>query len=363
MKEIREGSAEIEVWDGVFFNPRMKGLRDLSALFVSEASGNGRLLDCTAATGIRGIRYAKEAGMENAVLLDMNRRAYENSAINVRKNGLVLDTRNESVQRFANTSDGSFDVIDLDPFGSPAPELYDIMKVSRNDTLLMVTATDTAVLCGAHSSACLKIYGAKALHSVHCKEAGIRILIGYIIRTAAQFNFGCEAMLSVSDMHYMRAFVKLGAGAGAAVASVKKLGFGTYCRNCVFAQAGAGNTPRLRDKCEHCGGKTEAFGPLFTGRLKSDELLARMEKSNSEAGLAKKLSELRSEIDALFFFNIPAVTKSMGISSVSPSAVMEKLAENGYSSSSTQFSKDSIKTEAGPADLKRAVREARESLR
>ena len=151
MKLISEGKARLYTGDNVFYNPEMKTLRDVSVLFLKAISTKRkRVLDATAATGVRAIRYALEAGAKDVTLLDINARAARVAKKNVGFNHLKFEVLNLSIQEFANTHRGSFEIIDLDPFGSPSPDVYDIMKLCWDGTILMITATDTAVLCGAH---------------------------------------------------------------------------------------------------------------------------------------------------------------------------------------------------------------------
>ena len=222
MKLISEGKARLYTGDNVFYNPEMKTLRDVSVLFLKAISTKRkRVLDATAATGVRAIRYALEAGAKDVTLLDINARAARVAKKNVGFNHLKFEVLNLSIQEFANTHRGSFEIIDLDPFGSPSPDVYDIMKLCWDGTILMITATDTAVLCGAHEAACVKIYGSKPLHNEMCKEVGIRILLNYVSKMASQFNFGIAPLVSISDRHYMRIFIRLEYGATKAIGSVK----------------------------------------------------------------------------------------------------------------------------------------------
>lgn len=48
-----------------------------------------------------------------------------------------------------------FDVIDLDPYGSPAIFLDGAVQAIRDGGLLLVTCTDMAVLCGKINNAIL----------------------------------------------------------------------------------------------------------------------------------------------------------------------------------------------------------------
>ena len=164
MKVHKEGLAIIE-HDSAFFNPSARFSRDLSVA-IARRSNSRYVLDPTAATGIRGIRYELEADAERIVMLEINSSAYKELVANMQRNGVKKGiAMNKSIQEFANTTREKFDIIDLDPFGSPAFYIYDLLKVSKNGTLIMATATDTAVLCGAHPSACIRIYDSMPIYT------------------------------------------------------------------------------------------------------------------------------------------------------------------------------------------------------
>lgn len=348
---IKEGSVSIQAGEA-FYNPKMKKLRDISIVAVKAFGGKPRILDATAATGIRAIRYAKETKAEKVVALDMNEAAYKAMKSNVRRNRAKVRPVLSSIQRYANTTDEWFDVIDLDPFGSPAPCTYDIMKVSRPGTVLMVTATDTAVLCGAHADACLKVYASKPMHNELCKESGIRILTNFILRNAAQFNFGIEPLLSISDMHYMRVFLRLDSGAKAVKESVKSVGFAAFCTKCRNFSTSKGLAASTPNRCGNCSSAMQAYGPMWLGNLYDKGFVEKMLGIFTEKYEGKKEMEIiRNEIDTPFFYSVPALTKSLKKGSVSPNLLAEKLTKNGMRTSKTQFDKDAIKTVASTGDV------------
>ena len=355
---VSEFSADISVDNGVFFNGKMCALRSISAAFVRSFAGKGsRLIDATAATGVRGIRYALESGIDNPVLIDMNKKAYENAAKNVRANSVRAEVLNVSFQEFANACGERFDIIDVDPFGSPAPMIYDAFKIAKNGTLLMVTATDTAVLCGAHRNACLKIYGAVPLHTELCKEAGMRILLGYIATNAAQFNFGIEPLMCISDMHYMRIFARVSHGAADALASVKGMGFAGQCSSCRSFSYGNGISAVSR-VCARCGSGVTLSGRMWLGKLCSAKAIGKV--SEAAAELADKdaaglLGSLSKELDLPFFYSVPRLTRMLSIGAVSHKKVMSRLIDAGKTASGTQYCKDSVKTDAGYESVISAV--------
>ncbi len=360
MQAINEGAAKIKIGKGVFYNPKMSKLRDVSVLFLRSLKlRNARLLDATAATGIRGIRYEREAGIKNVTMLDMNPHASKSARANVALNKSRARVIGKSLQEFAGSSGEVFDVIDIDPFGSPAPMVHDALKLSKDGTSLMVTATDTATLCGAEGSACLRIYGAKPIHNELCHETSVRILLGFVAREAAQFNFGIEPILSIADMHYIRVFLVLRHGAREAAGSVGMTGFLSHCSRCRSFSYKKGVAASADTKCTNCRADMQIFGPMWLGPLKNDRLVSSMRKlSRSYASETLRFVEkLDDELDMPFFYSIPKITSILKIGSVSLEPVIKTLGKR-HVVSRTQFDKDSVKTDADIGDVTAAVRSA-----
>ncbi len=355
--EVEEGKAHIEVMEGVFYNPKMKGLRDISIAYLNVANSNktALMLDATPATGVRGIRYALEAGFGNVTFVEINENAYDNIVRNLNKNNMTnAAAYNKSIQEFANTYEGAFDFIDLDPFGSPAPHIHDLLKVSKDNSVIMITATDTAVLCGAHTNACMKLYFSVPMHNELCHESGLRILACFVAREAAQFNFGIEVELAIANMHYMRIFVRLKRGAAKAVESIKKCGFASYCNKChnVLYKKGILG---IENKCDYCGNSMLVYGPLWLGSLKNEDILERMLKQDLHNDERKLLSIIHNEIDFPFFFSVPKLTKYLKLGAVSVTNVANALAAEGYKVSKTHVDSSGIKTDAKIGDIIKVI--------
>lgn len=361
MQEVKEGAAVIRIGRGVFYNPKMEKLRDVSVIFLKSMSlKKAKLLDATAATGVRGIRYALEAGIGDVTMLDINKSAYRNARSNAKANGTKARVVGKSLQEFSGSAKEAFDVIDLDPFGSPAPLIYDALKLSKDGTVLMATATDTATLCGAEGSACLRIYGSAPMHNELCHEASVRILLNFLAREAAQFNFGIEPMMSIADMHYVRLFVVLRRGAKEATESVKASGFVSYCSKCHSFAFEKGLVPRLGAKCRNCGAEGHAYGPMWLGHLKNEKLVHKMKTiaERYSRATAEFVGGADAELDTPFFYSIPKLTSSLKVGSVPISGVISAMGKKRRVSR-TAFDKDSLKTDAGIKEVTDAVRRAR----
>jgi len=364
---IAEGKAEINAPKGVFFNPEMEFCRDLSVLVIRAAlAGKAiRAVDATAGSGIRAIRYAKEC--EGAVgelfLVDLNPSAVKAAESNLARNNVKGNVVESSFARFANSAyaKGGFGLIEIDPFGTPVPFLYDACRISRDGTLLSVTATDTAVLCGAHPKACLKNYQAKPLNPFMCHEVGARILLGKIARTASEFNYGLKPLLTLSHRHYFKIFVLFEEGAEKAVASIKELGYLAHCNKCFNSVSVKGVANNLPTKCGRCGEQFEYAGPLWLGKLHDGEMLKKIialnERRNAEIDKVVSLM-LEEERMPAFYFELHRITERLKINAVSPSAVMLELKRNGFAASPTHFQTNSIKTDGTIRDVEAAVRKA-----
>ncbi len=349
-KPYLEGKAAIKYGEGAFLNPKAKLLRDISMAFVSAFAKNGSsLIDPTAATGIRGIRYYLETPAKDITFLDMNRSAFLSAKKNILFNKVRAKTYNKSIQEFANSDGGRFDVVDFDPFGGVAPTLYDIMKMIKNGSLLMLTATDTAVLSGAHSNACIRIYGAVPMHNELCHETGLRILIAYAASLAAQFNFGIRVSLGMSYAHYFRVFIHMEHGSKPALDSLKQMGYAYYCSSCAFRLLKKERLPSL-SACPECGNKIGVFGRMWAGSIISHDDLSKVSSKLSDVKDSDSAKEfvhkLGGELDVPLYYSVPKMTKLLGMPSVSPINLMKLLQKKGYGASRTHFDLSSIKTDA-----------------
>jgi tRNA (guanine26-N2/guanine27-N2)-dimethyltransferase len=364
MEIVSEGKARI-ITANAFYNPKMKRLRDISvALLRATMNPRFAVLDSTAATGIRGIRYLLEADAGKAVFLEINSSAYATLLSNIKLNGVEAkaEAKNTSIQEFANTSNERFDAIDLDPFGTPAPYIFDLLKLAKDNTLFMVTATDTATLCGAEAHACLRLYAAKPMHGKLCHEASIRILLAFLARLAAQFNFGIEPLLSLAELHYVRVFVKLKRGAQKALESVKEIGLASLCRKChSYYLAKLFSNEKIAYTCNFCGSSTEVFGPLWLGSITNKQVLGKV-ASLLEGKTAASINAIASELEVPFFYSLDEITSYLGIGSVPLDKVISELKEKGVSVSKTAFCTNCIKADAKVDAIIDAVKKANGSV-
>ncbi|KAI7742753.1 hypothetical protein M8C21_022031 [Ambrosia artemisiifolia] len=125
-----------------------------------EGKGQGqlkppRVLEALSASGLRALRYAREVEeIEQVVALDNDKASVEACRRNIKFNGAVASAKVESnladARVYMLTHPKEFDVVDLDPYGSPSVFLDSAVQSIADGGLLMCTATDMAVLCGSN---------------------------------------------------------------------------------------------------------------------------------------------------------------------------------------------------------------------
>ncbi len=269
MKKISEGVVEIFSDKKAFYNPDAELVRDISvaALAVFQKSFGKPISVCDAlsATGIRGLRYAKEvSGIKEVFLNDSNP-----IAVHAIKKNISLNKLGKICK--ANWSDANkllqeriFDFIDLDPFGSPAEFLDSAARSIFHKGFVGITATDTAALCGSKPFAGLRKYGLFLQKTDFYQELGLRALLTFSILTFARHDRAFVPVLSFAHKHYYRIFGKI-AHAGEIEKLLKQINFVSYCRKCANRKFSAEKT------CDFCKSKMEILGPIYLGKINEKE--------------------------------------------------------------------------------------------
>jgi len=103
---------------------------------------------------------------------------------NLERNDLAAEVRHQDANVAMHRD--PWDVVDIDPFGTPIPFVDAAFQGTRN--MVCVTATDTAPLCGAHFESGVRSYSAIPRNTEYHAEMGMRILLGALVRTAARYD-------------------------------------------------------------------------------------------------------------------------------------------------------------------------------
>lgn len=374
LTEVREGKARVRVcdllkfaddsgyvdpaWAPVFYNPRMKCSRDLSSAAVgafADLYGRGlKVVDAFCASGIRGIRYALEnQGVELLYLNDIDPACYGLALENVKLNGLegrAHVTNLDAVRLFSEFT--KFDVVDVDPFGSPAKFVDPALRAVRNGGMLCITATDLSPLMGKHPGACMRKYFSITVPTEFGRELAVRVLLYFIAREATKLGLRVDPLLSYYMLHHVRVCVRV---------RVRKVSYNWFKENIGFVAynpstlerypVSLSDLPELRDARHFT-----LSGPLWLGKIADEKFVEKtlliFADRIREAGYctqgARMLSLLLSEL-ALppFYYTTDTIASKYGLpSEVSAEELVEALNFGGFSASRTHFDPKGFRTSA-----------------
>jgi len=347
----------------VFYNPVMELNRDISVLAFQahQRIVNREISICEPLTGsgIRGVRFAAEIHrVKKVVISDISERAVKLAKYNVRLNGLQdrVTVKHKDANFFLSCHGAPhkrFDVVDVDPFGSPVPYLDSAIRALRNNGLLAVTATDLAPLCGVHSKACVRKYGGKPLHTEYCHELAVRLLAGCIATLAAKHDIGIRVVFSHCTDHYIRVYVEINYGAKKADESVKNLGYVLHCFTCLHRETAKKPFAKHIEKCPECGSKMDYSGPLWLERIFDKRFCELMAKENMHTAfrnsgkIAKLLSLAKGEAEApVTYYVIDKISGKLALPMPSVSNMLQNLRHKTFQAFPTHFNSRGIRTEA-----------------
>jgi tRNA (guanine26-N2/guanine27-N2)-dimethyltransferase len=346
----QEGQISFET-EGAFYNPKMKLNRDIGVA-VAKALSLNDYLDALSASGIRGMRVAKEASVEKVTLNDISPVAYELIQRNLARN--QIDCQATSCNANTLMHEKHFQAVDLDPFGSPSPYLTAASRCAVK--YLFITATDTAPLCGAHLKSGIRKYMARPLCTDYHREMGARVLLGLAARELARWDKGFSPMLTHATDHYVRTYLRIVKGAKAADDCLEDLGYIEHCPVCSsFALL---HEPRPEGSCHHCGGKTQLSGPMWLGRTYEKEIVSCAIDCLQGGGRALRLLETcAQEEDIPFYYDHHTICERLKITPAKIDHIVDTLRYAGHRASRTHFCRLGVKTNA----LLREVEEAAKS--
>ncbi|CAL7938565.1 unnamed protein product [Xylocopa violacea] len=344
---IKEGEAEILVDDvNVFYNPVQEFNRDLSVAVLTTYIKNRNeeavkanaeeqkgiaLLEALSATGLRSIRYAKEVqGIERIVANDISAKAVESIKKNVKHNGvenIVEASQEDATLLMYQSRRDKFNAIDLDPYGCPTIFLDGAVQCVSDGGLLMITATDMAVLAGRYGR--------------------------YV-----------TPILSVSADFYIRAFVKVFSSQIKCKENATKIGTIYQCTGCESINTQPlcyknlsgvyklTSLPYVNRYCDICHHKQHEGGPIWLGPLHDQHFVSHLlcNLGEMKLGTLKRiegvLNVIHEELDVPLYYTLDRLMSI--IRCVTPPMLMFRsaLLNAGYRVSYSHACKTSIKTNA-----------------
>ena len=377
IKTVEEGLTKIQFTEfdkissdaPVFYNPHMELNRDISILalqtFQKQEDRNINICDLFGGSGIRGVRYKNEIdGVGHVFINDISETANEYERHNVELNNLKdIEIFQHDASMFLRMHRGEFDVIDIDPFGTPSPFLDSAGYCSRRNSLLCVTATDTSALCGTYKEPCIRKYNAKPYKSEYCHETGIRILAGFVALTLAKYSKSIEVKLSHSTEHYMRLYIEVKKGSKKSDECLKNIGYLSHCKHCLYREENKGLATSTPDICPECGEKLIQAGPLWLGEIQNEEFISKMivesenKKLNTKEDVLKLLESCRIEAKSpATFYDVHKICKILKISAPKLDLVFGNLEKEGFEAVKTHFNPLGIKTNAPLKKIKEIIK-------
>jgi tRNA (guanine26-N2/guanine27-N2)-dimethyltransferase len=363
--DVHEGGVDIVApeqeegaGDAVFYNPVQELNRDLTvAVLRAYREREPRAetyLDAMAASGIRGVR----AGVNgwDVTCCDVDEDAVALCRENLARNDVDADVSHRGAN--AVLHEDYFDVVDLDPFGTPIPFADAAFQGTRN--LLCVTATDTAPLCGAHFESGVRSYSAVPRNTEYHAEMGVRILLSALARTGARYDVAVKPILTHATKHYVRTYLELDRGARVANDAVDELGYVYHCQHCRRREHESGLIANPPAECPDCGHHIQTAGPLWLGSTRDDEFLGTVDGAvTDELGTAGKIEDLLetlgAELDEPTHYDQHRLCKQWGRPANAMDDFLGSLREAGYETSRTHYGGTTFKTTASVPDIRAAT--------
>ncbi len=312
--------------------------RDLNVAVVRAlyppGPGTRRGWEMLAATGVRGLRLVEEtdafAGFD---FTEQNPAAFAVLERNVHESGHAgLGTHLGDAKGPVELR--AFDYVDVDPFGTPVPYLDAALRALAPVGVLAVTATDMPVLTGVAHGVCERRYGGRPIRGAQGPEGGLRILIAYLVRSAANRSLGLAPIFGYLHDHYVRVFLRF-SPLDSHPDETSQIGDPTVLGDAVPKIAGSG-----------------PFGPMWLGPLFDPELVARLEVPPTSARpeeLRRFLERIREEssVDRPFYYEPNTLASTLHLPEPPPlAALLDALRAKGFIAARSHVRPSAFRTTA-----------------
>jgi tRNA (guanine26-N2/guanine27-N2)-dimethyltransferase len=357
--EIKEGKTRLLIPDVerltsrnvVFFNPQMELNRDISVAIAGILKPRN-FCDALAGSGARGVRIANEAGVEVRIN-DINPKAFELIRRNGELNGVDIEASNLDANLLLLGE--RFDFIDIDPFGTPVRFIDSALRSIENGGILAVTATDTSALCGTYPRACRRKYDAIPLRTDYYNELGVRILIGYLARSALRYDVGINPIFSHCTRHYFRVYLRIKRSGGHANKILDNITYIKHCFTCLNREfsglEGVGST------CD-CGADLRSSGPLWNAAFADPSFCKKLGKRLMDENFKTMHESIKlvesvgnEQMVEIPYYNVHKIFGKMGMAAIPMDEIMGRLNGAGFKATRTHFSALGIRTDADVSDI------------
>ncbi|MBU5682465.1 MAG: hypothetical protein KQA34_02010 [Candidatus Aenigmarchaeota archaeon] len=329
-----------------FYNPQMKIVRNLNIeIYKNFAKENYKFLDLLASIGANSIRIKKSIPYLEVYSNDVSREAIEYLKLNAKINDVKINILNENAKNLKCKLNEKFNIIDIDPFGSPISFFPYILDFLSKETLLSLTATDIATLAGKYSDKCLMRYGIFCYENDMEREIAIRNLISETINFFSAFEYISNVVFSFSEKHFAKVYIIL------KKSSIKKIeknlreniNFISFCKACLNKKIG------IHEKCEICNEKFSHFGPTYIGKLFDEKYIEKSIKNVENPEVRKIFEKALNDIAEDYTippisFNTHLLAKKLKTNVKSINFLIQKLKEKNLKASKSYLDSKSIRT-------------------
>ncbi|KAL0921842.1 hypothetical protein M5K25_008955 [Dendrobium thyrsiflorum] len=333
------------------------------------------VLEALAASGLRAIRYACEVdGIGQVLAIDKDKACFEICKKNILFNGPATCSKVAAhlgdARVYMLTHPKEFDVVDLDPYGTPSIFLDSAVQSVADGGLLMCTATDLAVLCGEDRDVCYSKYGSYPLKGKYCHEMALRILLACIESHANRYKRFIVPVLSVYMDYYIRVFVRVYTSPIAMKKTTLKLAYVYQCVACdsfhlqCIGRATTKNNveryapafgPVVPQTCSDCGNQFHVGGPIWSSPIHDqawvESILADVRSMKERYPAYDRISSVLTAIseelsDVPLFLSLHNLCRTLKCTTP-PSAAFQSVVINaGYSISGTHITPLGFKSNA-----------------
>ncbi|XP_070683680.1 tRNA (guanine(26)-N(2))-dimethyltransferase [Pempheris klunzingeri] len=349
---------------------------------VGEKCERGiRVLEGLAASGLRSVRFALEVpGLRSVTANDFSTKAATLIARNAHHNGvghlLQASCRDASMLMYENRGKKDrYDVIDLDPYGSPSSFLDAAVQAVGEGGLLCITCTDMAVMAGNSGETCYSKYGSVSIKAKYCHEMALRIILHSLDQRAGVYQRYIQPLLSVSVDFYIRVFVRVFTGQATVKNSASKqalvyncVGCGSYhlqrmgrrTSNGKHMKYSSATGPPVGPECEHCGQRHQLGGPMWAEPIHNlpfvQKVLSAVSGNPSRFGTSKRIEGMLSMVteeleDVPLYYTVDSLSSTIHCNTPPLLQFRSALLNAGHRVSLSHACKNAIKTDAPPATI------------
>lgn len=242
--------------------------------------------------------------------------------------------------------------------------------------LLLVTATDMAILAGNNAESCYAKYGSVPLKTKACHEQALRILLRCIESHATRYGRYIKPLLSISADFYIRVFVRIYTSPLQCKMSSSKQSMFFQCTGCsTYTLQPLGIlkpnpseknpdqfkyalpvVPSVSERCEQCNSRYHMGGPIWTAPIHDFEFVERLYEliqtepyKNLETNprIYGMLSVVREELpDVPLYYTLDHLCCVLKLQCIQIIKLRSAILHAGYKVSFSHACKTSIKTNA-----------------